>query len=485
MSKNETIDRLKTSLYNNFNKYHDEAILNDVKNLIANINLSNQLVKKTYSNVLLDCYKFMAESKYLDKDYKECLEFVKKIKGIDLYKKEYIENINHVTIRELQCKIMLDIYKEDIDAIKVEQKNIIQFDKEHGLSLQDTLKEDLKKLIDLVDSYINNNIKTTINFQLPYKIDIPSTQPIKYVYKEILFELHFEIVQENKKDIFPFDCENGVIELDKDRYGIASHSNLSLSFCKFYDATHDMEGLIRLSSEAFNYFLEYYRMITQQYWIDNLNMSKIHTSNVTVSGNTYDIIDIPFYYNQTISIQSSPSYISSENIKKLTNELTNAQDIPLWKVLYLDALNNMNIEKYREALISINSSFENYLNIKSREILNSTMSSEEIEEYLNGKISYNDFYLNEYINEEQFNTAVKNDLINRYSPNTFQIVSKCIENDKGKRISKSKSALKKLIGKIRKNRNNIIHGNISEIQNIKSDVKASINAFEEFIDNFK
>lgn len=485
MIKNEQIERLKNKLYENFNKFYDEEILKDVKNLIAIITLSNESVRKIYSNVLLDCYKFMCETEYLSKSYEKCLGYIKKIKYLQSYKKESIDTINHVKIREFQCKIMLDIYNDDIGSIKKEQKFIEQFKEEQGSSLVKTLKEDLDKLIDLVDSYINNQIKTTINFQLPYKIDISSTQAIKYKYKETLFVLRFETVQEDTKKLIPVFCENGIVELNQDRYGIASRSNLSLTFNKFFDATHDMEGLIRFSSEGFNYFLEYYRMTTQQYWIDNLNMSQIHASNVIVFGRCYNFIEIPFYYNQNLRIQSEASYISSEILEQLKYELTNAQDIPLWKKLYLDALNYMSIEKYREALLSINSSFENYLNIKSREILNTSMSSEEVEEYLKGSISYDNFYMNQYVNKEQFDDAVKKGLIVPYAPNTFQIVSKCIENDNEHRILKSKTALKKMIGKIRKNRNDIIHGNISEISNIKSDVTESIKAFDVFVENFK
>ena len=60
----------------------------------------------------------------------------------------------------------------------------------------------------------------------------------------------------------------------------------------------------------------------------------------------------------------------------------------MWKTLYDDAKNYMLIEKYREALLAINSAFENYLNIKSREILSNEMTAKEVKEYLSGSLNY-------------------------------------------------------------------------------------------------
>ena len=153
-------------------------------------------------------------------------------------------------------------------------------------------------------------------------------------------------------------------------------------------------------------------------------------------------------------------------------------------MLYLDSKNNIFIEKYREAVISINSAFENYLNIKSREMLRCNMTEQEVEDYLQGKVSYETYFLNKFISEEDFDNAVKEGIIRSAPPNTFQIINKCFEfNDT--RITVNKRKITTLVNRIRKNRNDIIHGNLKLLENIESDAKKSISSFEEFIKVFQ
>lgn len=205
---------------------------------------------------------------------------------------------------------------------------------------------------------------------------------------------------------------------------------------------------------------------------------------MVTSENYNDIISIPFYYPHGIKISNSQSYVNKEKLKELKNKLIKGQEPQLWERLYLDSKNNMFIEKYKEAVISINSAFENYLNIKSREILKCKMTDNEVEDYLQGKVSYATYFLNEYISEEDFNKAVEQGIISSHAPSTFQIIKKCFEIN-ADRITISRGKVNKLVNYIRKNRNDIIHGNLTLLKSIESDAKKSISSFEEFIKVFK
>ena len=205
---------------------------------------------------------------------------------------------------------------------------------------------------------------------------------------------------------------------------------------------------------------------------------------MVTSENYNDIISIPFYYPHGIKISNSQSYVNKEKLKELKNKLIKGQEPQLWERLYLDSKNNMFIEKYKEAVISINSAFENYLNIKSREILKCKMTDNEVEDYLQGKVSYATYFLNEYISEEDFNKAVEQGIISSHAPSTFQIIKKCFEIN-ADRITISRGKVNKLVNYIRKNRNDIIHGNLTLLKSIESDAKKPISSFEEFIKVFK
>ena len=112
------------------------------------------------------------------------------------------------------------------------------------------------------------------------------------------------------------------------------------------------------------------------------------------------------------------------------------------------------------------------------------MTEKEVEDYLEGKVTYETYFLKEFISEEDFNRAVEQKIISSHSPSTFQIIKKCFELNED-RIAITRRKLNKLVNDIRKNRNDIIHGNLTVLKNIESDAKKSISSFEEFIKVFK
>lgn len=483
MNKDEEIVNLKKSLYLNFNDFHNPKVKEVANKLVRLITSGKPLLKSKYKGVLIDSYKFLSEVEYLEKNYKSCLNYIKQLQLSEAYKNEVDSTIMHATIRRFQCEVFLAIYQDNYEKIKRLKIQLIEFGDINRCNLENNLINDYDKILDLVNSFLNNSIKTIVNFKLPYKIDIPENEEVIYYFNDIRFSLKFKSM--SKKGEAEFIVDSGILELDRDKYGVYSCSDLILTFNKFFDATNCMNELLKLCSESFNYFLDYYKSTTDYYWIDNLNLKQIRASNVMVVSENYDnIISIPFYYSQCIKISNSPSYITKEQFNELKDRIIKGQSPELWEKLYLDSKNNIFIEKYKEAVISINSAFENYLNIKSRDILRSKMTEEEVEDYLQGKVSYETYFLNEFISKEDFNRAIEQGIISSHSPSTFQIIKKCFEVNKS-RITISRSKLNKLVNDIRKNRNDIIHGNLKLLKNIELDAKKSISSFEEFIKVFK
>lgn len=482
MNKEEEILKLKKQLYLNFNDFSNLAVKEVAKRLISLITNGKSSLKKKYEGVLIDCYKHLSEVEYLAENYESCLNYIKKLQLSNAYKNETVSTITHANIRKFQCEVFIGIYQENFQKIENLKLQLIEFGDDNKLNLKENLRDDYDKILDLASSFLNNSVKTIVNFKLPYKIDIAEDEDIIYNFKNITFNLKFKTIP-NQEQV-PLVTYDRVVELDKDKYGIYSCSDLILTFNKFFDATHCMDKLLNLCSESFNYFLDYYKAITEYYWIDNLNLKQIQVSNVRVVSENYDIISIPFYYAHEIKVSDSPSYINQQKLNDLKDQLIEGQEPPLWEMLYLDSKNNIFIEKYREAVISINSAFENYLNIKSREMLRCNMTEQEVEDYLQGKASYETYFLNKFISEEDFDNAVKEGIIRSAPPNTFQIINKCFEfNDT--RITVNKRKITTLVNRIRKNRNDIIHGNLKLLENIESDAKKSISSFEEFIKVFQ
>ncbi len=482
MNKEEEILKLREQLYLNFNDFHNSELVRIAERLVVLITSGNTSVKKKYTKVLGDCYKQLSEVEYLKRSYESCLNYIKKLQLCSIYKNETIGTIMHVTIRRFQCEVYMEIYQENFQKVEELKRKVLEFGENNILNIKGNLKEDYDELLDLATSFLNNSVKTIVNFRLPYKINIEENEEIIYNFRNTTFSLKFKTIH-NQGEI-PIEVNGGVVELDKDKYGIYSYSDLLLTFNKFFDATHHMDKLLNLCSEAFNYFLAYYKVTTDDYWIENLNFKQIGASNVRVVSENYDIISIPFYYPHEIRISTSLSYIDQQGLNDLRENLKEDKEIPLWKLLYFDSKNNILVEKYREAVISINSAFENYLNIKSRELLRANMTEQEVEDYLGGIPSYKTYFLNKFISREDFNKAVKAGVICASPPNTFQIINKCFEFNSG-HINLSKRKVTKLVYSIRKNRNDIIHGNLKLLESIESDAKKSISSFEEFIRVFQ
>ncbi|MBU3228632.1 hypothetical protein [Clostridium algidicarnis] len=484
MNKDEQMVKLKESLLLNFNDFYNKEVKEVASKLVRLITSGKPLLRIKYKGALIDSYKFLSEVEYLEKNYESCLNHIKQLQLSEAYKNETDSTIMHATIRRFQCEVFLGIYQESYEKIKTLKMELTEFGSVNRHKLEKNLMDDYDKIFDLARSFLNNSVKTIVNFKLPYKIDIPENEEVIYDFKSIRFNLKFKTIA-NQGQV-PFEAYNGVLELDRDKYGVYSFSDLTLTFNKFFDATHCIDELLDLCSESFNYFLDCYKSSTEYYWIDNLNIKQIQASNVMVISENYDdVISIPFYYAHGIKGASSPSYINKEKFNELKDKLIEGQEPPLWEMLYLNSKNNMFLEKHKEAVISINSAFENYLNIKSREILRSKMIEEEVEDYLQGEVSYATYFLKEFISEENFNKAVEEGTINSHSPSTFQIIKKCFEFNDNNRITISKREINKLVNNIRKNRNDIIHGNLTLVKNIESDVKKSISSFEKFIKVFK
>lgn len=461
--------KLKEILYVNFNDFNNSEVKEATTILIKLILRGKSSLISKYQGALIDSYKFLSEAEYLAKDYESCLKYINQLQLSDAYKNEAIGTVNHATVRKFQCEIYLDIYEDKHDKIKLHKQHLLEFGNANKSKFEKNIKDDYDKILDLANSFLNNSVKTIVNFKLPYKIEIPENQEIVYEVNHIRFSLKFKTI--NNEGQVPFESNRAVLELDKDKYGVCSCSDLILVFNRFFDATRCMDDLLKLCSEAFNYFLDYYKSTTEYYWIDNLNLKQIQASNVRVISEKYDdIISIPLYYPHNIKLSQAPSYISQKKFDELQYQIIKGQELPLWKMLYLDSKNHIFIEKYKESVISINSAFENYLNIVSRDMLRSQMTEKEIEDYLQGNVSYSTYFLNDFISEEAFNKAVEQGTICSQVPSTFQIIKKCYDLDTN-RISVSRSKINKLINNIRKNRNDIIHGNLVQLKNLELDAK--------------
>ena len=176
MNKASELILLKEKLNLGLNDFYNDEIRDVCLRILTLMINSNPDNKRRFKPIVLDSFKFLSEYQYVKKDFKECLCYLDKIKSLDLYKKETDSNINHVNIRYFQCESMIAIYNENLEKIKRIEEGLLKF--APNTILTSVLKDDYNKVLDMIKSYLNNSIRTRVNFVLPYKINISKEEEI-------------------------------------------------------------------------------------------------------------------------------------------------------------------------------------------------------------------------------------------------------------------------------------------------------------------
>ena len=190
--------------------------------------------------------------------------------------------------------------------------------------------------------------------------------------------------------------------------------------------------------------------------------------------------NVPLSYSMGLQISTKAPCIDEVTQNKLS-QMLKAGPIELWQTAYLDSLKQLQIRNYKEAIIQVNIALENYLYIFAKKILTDNIGEEATNKFFQGKVRYEDFYLNQYISLEIFDKMCADGVVKDNPPTTYAIIKRCYEFlDK----SISKRALQTKISCVRKFRNDIVHGNDIEC-NIKKEAEKAINAFEELTEILK
>ncbi|PKL66356.1 MAG: hypothetical protein CVV28_11310 [Methanobacteriales archaeon HGW-Methanobacteriales-1] len=424
-------------------------------------------------------------SLYINEEFEKALHHLELAKSLSSYKNENFFNkcnLNRL-ISHLKMKIGL---KEDSKDQLAESRNInnLLLSKLDKISL-DQLKNEIMSDKLILDAIEKGDIKTIIEFELPIPLFIKDKYPIEFEINGIKYTLEVEIVE---NPLF-VKCPN-FTEIMEDKYGLANRSKIKLTIFRYIDPNKrikistfsEKECILYILSEAINainYFIERYRIISGNYWVETVFYNMISEFSSTIMAGDHIIRNIPINMDQLIRCSPNPPWLSDLNIDNLDKYLRK-EEIILWEILLLDAEDFLLRRNYREAIYAINGCFENFLMIKAREKLKKSWDDKEVEDYLNGSPVYENFKLKKYLSEDLFNQAVSNKDIFPYVPSTFQILKKCNEIDPSKVEIKE---LNRLVSKIRKKRNDIMHG-VEIAEDLEKLAFEAIKSFKEFTEVF-
>ncbi|MEU2579283.1 hypothetical protein ABZ530_02045 [Micrococcus luteus] len=332
----------------------------------------------------------------------------------------------------------------------------------------------------------NNDIWTSVTYEIPFPLYISNNQ-LSFHYKGTKVLMEAEIISNGKPTIV---AENGFVDLEKDKYGILNRTIVILKINKYLSSSKNIniytaDGVEKrsvalvISLELINFIIKNYKSISQNYWIENVSFKMIQASAPKIFAGETELKNILFYDENKYRVSPHIPYLSDELIKEFLIQLNNSYNENLWNILLQDAKKYLLINNLREAIISLNSSFENFMYSKIKLILKKYMGEEKTQLFFDGKVSYEDHASHEFITEEQFNKLVDRKIINNHIPSIYQLVKEYYKHvPSDKRIVLSRRKFNSYINKIKENRNDIVHGNKVDELSSKS-VKEAIEAFEE------
>ena len=168
--------------------------------------------------------------------------------------------------------------------------------------------------------------------------------------------------------------------------------------------------------------------------------------------------------------------LDSTMMNKLVENLS-VEKYKLWELAYNNAKDYYLIKNYVDSKIMINIALENFMYSFANDFLAKYKCSEELQIFLNGVTIYDDYFLKEYISEENFCKAKHDGVIKDNPPTIYKLISECYKYGE---LEISKTQLLKKISIIKELRNEIVHG-VEVKKDLKSLAEKSITAFEEIV----
>lgn len=400
-----------------------------------------------------------------------------------LEKGSYDSNINLCISKSMYCKsLILTGLKGNSINFEKAKKCFMEIEAVLRKEGRSDLLEAVDELHDLLLQIDNKNVWTIVNFEIPYHVNLPEDKEYQFSLNGILCKV-IKTRKESPRRKNGLICENGYIFNKQDKYGLFNYSRVTVSINEYVEpneninVNRELKGVwksVARAIEVWNYFLKFFRIATQEYWLDEINEFMILNYDTKICAGDRVLRYVPWSYAIGFSLCSEVPCVTEED-EKLFYELLGSRNIYIWEIAYLEALNKIQVRNYKEAIIQINIALENYLYMYAEKLLRNNIGEEATYRFLKGENDYNNFYLKDYISEKDYNELVKKEVIKNNPPTTYGIISKCaIYWDSGI----SKRSVTKKVSSIRKYRNDIVHGTDIKV-NLKSICEEAISSFEE------
>lgn len=450
------------NLYDKLNEIERKFIIQDI-----------YIIYRQLGALYLESNQYIDSEKYFEKSLSIKYNF------------NFIDSLqNECITKQMLAKEKIMIYLNTNNRTKINQaKELIEFiNINYNKEWSNEFKKNFSETKEIYHNVIKANMTTVVNFEIPYHMLIKDDEEIKFKYNETECSISSKTIRTQDSN---FIVGNNIYT-EKDKYGIINHSILTLKIGRYINgnelvqvnrAIDSVYAPLTQAIEVYNYFVKKYIISTNRYWIPEINENMIFKFETKVFAGDIEIKNIPFSTSMSISSTGGNELcLSTEKIERIKEELKSSDD-QIWKIAVNYAKDYYLIKDYKNSIIMINIALENFTYYFVRKRLKKYMRDSEIEEFLNGKVKYEDYFLKDYIEKKDFEAARSNGIIKDNPPTIYKIYAECYKYEK---LEISKTQLTKKISIIKDQRNEIVHGK-SISKNLKYVAEKAIDEFENII----
>ena len=487
MLDNNTLDEMKRLIYIGQNKIYQHQERLDALFAFEKIYVKlSKEEKKTCEMLLYLSYRERAALYFTTNiNSNECNTYFEKSFQI-VNNGDYDSDINVCISKSMYCKslILSGLSEKRMSDIDKARKCFEEIEAKLRTFGRPDVLESINKIKEIFNQIDEKNIWTIVNFEIPYYINLPDSTEYEYIYQGLKCKVRSITIESPRRK--GYICKNAYLFNKQDKYGLLNYSRITVSINEFIEPRtscnvnrelKDVWLSVSKAVEAWNYFLNLFKVATNQFWLDNINEFMILNYDTQIYAGEIELRNVPLSYSLGMNVNVELPRISETEEKRLIEALQQPE-ISVWQTAYLDALNKLQVRNYRESIVQINIALENYLYIYAKKILTENIGEEETSIFLEGDCEYNDFYLKDYIVEEIYDELVRQEIIRKNPPTTYGIIKKC-SHYWGNAISRTR--VQKLISVIRKYRNDIVHG-VDIKDNLKRISENAVKAFEDLIE---
>lgn len=470
LQKIELINQLEVKLEIARRQFFTQESHKIDKNLVSDIisiyfSLDNEDRNKYMEEIYIVFRERLSEM-FMENNYKEMIKYFELLSNCSRYNLESPDNKSQILdigtfgyqLATLETKRNYVKQAHDlVEELKIIPANQIS-------------NQTLHNKVVAIDKALNNNnntkFKTVVEFSLPLSLKKNSAGKL----------------------IVNFDNERAVVEYkaisnnaykEKDMDGQSTTTVWRIIFNSYVSNEIEDKDIPSLLDEKLtiilNKIIQHYRIVTGDEWVRKIYPNMITQKKIIYYVGKVEIRNILLIDNSTYTLTQTPLTVNLGNLVR--------NDYKLYEQLLTNAKSFLYSYSLRESILALNSSFENYIyEVVCPHIVKS--SNGELEDEFYRKIlPYENYFLKDYISEEQYNNAIKNGKIHPEVMSTYKIIKYLYKYDKNIKRKYSKTKCIRLIGKIRKNRNDLIHGN-RNISLTYQEVLEQINSFEKFMSLF-